>query len=65
MSKNNKTRLWFQNKLEQYKNDPEFLREYIDLLESEIKSMKRKQCGHCGAIQPAFNLCELCGLPVA
>lgn len=36
-----KTKEWFENKLKEYKDDPEFLHEYIDLLEGEIDALKR------------------------
>jgi hypothetical protein len=37
-----KKKSWFDSNMEKLKNDPEFLKEYISLLEGEIKALKRK-----------------------
>ena len=38
----NKTKTWFQKELVKYRNDPEFLREYILLLEGEIEYLTNR-----------------------
>ena len=60
-----KTHQWFKDKLIKFENDPEFLREYIDLLEGEIIELaKSKQCPECGLIQSKFINCFACGFPI-
>jgi hypothetical protein len=57
-----KTHQWFKEKLKEFKGDPEFLCEYIDLLEGELDELsKPKQCRECGLIQPKFMNCAACG----
>jgi transposase len=60
-----KTHQWFKEKLNKFKNDPEFLREYIELLEGEIVELsKSKQCPECGLIQSKFINCPHCGFAI-
>jgi hypothetical protein len=60
-----KSHQWFKYKLNKLKNDPEFLRDYIKLLESIIDELaKPKQCSQCGLIQPKFINCGACGFPI-
>lgn len=62
-----KNKNWFQEKMKKFENDPEFLKEYILLLEDEIKSLENNpnpksplQCNQCGMIQPVYLTCA-CG----